>query len=251
MGGPSGQPRRGQGHAAHQRQEDDAQPRHGGPVQGVAIRDVGLRSSELAGEGLAGIEQAGAATSRRSGHWLSWRPTTRNTAIVSPRARPRPRSRAATMPGVAAGSDTPRTVSAPVSPSDRAAWRWAAGTAAQRVVAQRHHGGQDHDREEHARGEQRVAAERLEALEQTVDPVAQEEHAEQPVDHRRHAGQQLHQRLHSHPRPWPEVFGGEHGRPHGHRGREDQGQGGHREGPVDHRRGAELRHPEEPPVPVR
>src|SRR4051794_26320153 len=85
------------------------------------------------------------------------------------------------------------------------------GNGAEGVIAQRDDGRQDHDREEDAGGEERVAAERLEAREAVVDPIAEEEDAEEAVDDGRDAGEQLDEDFEREAKAAGQVFGDKDG----------------------------------------
>ena len=154
---------------------------------------------------------------------------------VSPSARPRPSSAAARIPGAACGRLTASTASERVSPRPRAAWRWAAGTARRASSVERHDRRQDHHPEQDSGGQERIAAQGIEWREDPVDPVAQEENAEQSVDDGRDAGQQLDRRLGDEPPAVSEILRREDRRADAERSGKTQGDRRDRRGAVDHR----------------
>src|SRR5690606_7201028 len=54
---PPFQPRSGERNRRHDDQQHEGQPHYRRPMLGIAIGDVGLSAAQLAGEGLAGMDQ--------------------------------------------------------------------------------------------------------------------------------------------------------------------------------------------------
>ena len=117
------------------------------------------------------------------------------TAIVSPRARPRARKQAATIPGRAYGSTTDRIICQRVAPRASAPSRCELRDGLADVVSDGGNVGHDHDRQDQSGGQDAGAAavRAAQPVEQRLHDRRQEENAPEAVDDARNGRQQLDQ----------------------------------------------------------